>query len=382
MNTIGSLRANPRMREIAFLLTVATLVWFVGISFLASPADASQLTNISDTLDDSAPSVATIHTIDWTASSSITSLETIRFTFDPLAQSFNLAAVASSSITATGMTKVNAVGDCNAATDEVYINRIDTTADYIELRVCSGDTVVGPGAKQVVIGSTLLNSIINPASTGSYVVRIGGTQTDNGDTRVAIVPVVQMHAAVDTAFTFTIAGVASSTNVNGVDVSTTTVATPNYIGFGTLSVGTSSSAAQRLNVTTNAAYGFVVTVELDQRLTSSNSADIDLFANDSQLAVPGPWTAPTGVLGNETTYGHLGVTSEDATLTAGDEFGTALYAGNLLAPREVFMHNGPADGNTANIGSTTVAYRVQITALQEAANDYSARVIYVATPTF
>jgi hypothetical protein len=34
------------------------------------------------------------------------------------------------------------------------------------------------------------------------------------------------------------------------------------------------------------------------------------------------------------------------------------------------------------IGSTTVAYKVQITALQEAATDYTAQLMYIATPVF
>ena len=41
-----------------------------------------------------------------------------------------------------------------------------------------------------------------------------------------------------------------------------------------------------------------------------------------------------------------------------------------------------SDGSTANIGLTRVGYKIQIGALQEAANDYSNRITYVCTPTF
>jgi hypothetical protein len=44
-------------------------------------------------------------------------------------------------------------------------------------------------------------------------------------------------------------------------------------------------------------------------------------------------------------------------------------------------HNGPSDGLTADIGTTTVAYTVGITALQEA-GDYSNTLTYICTPTY
>jgi hypothetical protein len=34
------------------------------------------------------------------------------------------------------------------------------------------------------------------------------------------------------------------------------------------------------------------------------------------------------------------------------------------------------------VGSTTVAYKVEITSLQEAAKDYTATLTYIATPVF
>ena len=58
------------------------------------------------------------------------------------------------------------------------------------------------------------------------------------------------------------------------------------------------------------------------------------------------------------------------------------YVGNFDNPRGIFWHTGPSDGTTANIGSTTVAYTIQVGALQEAGNDYTNTLTYVATPTF
>ena len=201
---------------------------------------------------------------------------------------------------------------------------------------------------------------------------------------VAIVNQVTVTASVDTSFTFTVAGVASGQAVNSTTTSTTTTATA--IGFGTLSPGVIVTGAQDLTVTTNAQNGFIVTVNEDQNLLSSNGADIDLFKDGAATAVPVVWTAPANILGNENTYGHLGVTSDDSDLNAGEftSAGGNKWAGNFYATttRAIFSNTGPADGTTQNVGKARVGYQVQISALQEAATDYTNHLIYVATPVF
>jgi hypothetical protein len=152
--------------------------------------------------------------------------------------------------------------------------------------------------------------------------------------------------------------------------------------FATTTVGVPNTIAQTLSVTTNARNGFVVTVNADQRLTSATGADIDRFQNDTPPGSPAAWTSPTGTIAaTETGWGHEGITSEDDLNS--DEFGTNLWAGNFVGnARQVFSHNGPADGTTVSIGSTKVGYQIEISALQEAGNDYTQTLTYVATPTF
>ena len=48
----------------------------------------------------------------------------------------------------------------------------------------------------------------------------------------------------------------------------------------------------------------------------------------------------------------------------------------------VFNWNAPADGVTQNVGAAKVAFRIEISPLQAAANDYQNNLIYVATPVF
>jgi hypothetical protein len=63
-------------------------------------------------------------------------------------------------------------------------------------------------------------------------------------------------------------------------------------------------------------------------------------------------------------------------------FDAGEYIAASTSPRSIFSHTGPANGTTNDIGSTTVAYKVEITPLQEAAQDYNAVLTYIATPTF
>ena len=208
---------------------------------------------------------------------------------------------------------------------------------------------------------------------------LGGSAPESGQTRVAIVNNVTLTASVDTTFTFTVTGMATSSTVNGETL--TASSTPTVLAFGTLSPGVATVLGHQLNVTTNAKNGFSVTVQENQPPTSAIGANIDLFKDGATTSVPTAWTSPTNVLGQPNTYGHIGVTSADSDEGAGEFVGTK-YAGNFDQPRQLFSNPGPADGVTANQGSTTVAYKIQIGTLQEAANDYTNVLTYVATPTF
>jgi hypothetical protein len=63
----------------------------------------------------------------------------------------------------------------------------------------------------------------------------------------------------------------------------------------------------------------------------------------------------------------------------------AWYTGDFInTPVEVFYHNTPVEYSQGGmgVGSTTVAYKVEISNLQEAAKDYQATLTYIATPVF
>lgn len=375
---VASILSSP----VAMILIISTLLWATGAPLLMKRANALQVTNISDTLSDSDLGAASKHILRYTTASSTPAGGTIQFVFDPVGSAFTVAGptATTTQITATGMTVVTT---CGGGSDEVQLTtNYSAGSEGFTLTVCAGDTV--PAGSKTINYGTSTPIISNPAAAGSYRVTMVGSNGDFGETRVAIIDDVVVTASVDTSFTFTITGVATSTVVNGDTTTGSTTATA--IAFNTITPGPAGAKvmAQHLAVTTNAAFGFSVTVVEDQNLLSSTGADIDLFSNGTAIATPAAWSSPSNTLGSENTYGHIGVASEDSTLSAGDEFGSSLYAGNFQAgsPRQVFYHNGPADGTTADIGATNVAYKVEIASLQEAGTDYTNSLTYVATPVF
>ena len=257
-----------------------------------------------------------------------------------------------------------------------------------DITFTNGSAAVAAGSViEIQIGTNAdsgANQIINPGTTGTQEITITGSFDDTGAARVFIIDDVTVTAAVDTTFEFTVTGVASGqTNANGEAGTTDVTTTSTTIPWGTLAAGAAKVARQDLAVTTNATNGFTVTVWQDQNLTSAVGSDIDIFA-DGVDGAPAVWAAPSGTLGTEDTYGHQGITSADSTLSGGDTFDTAFYdaIGTQASPLEVFYHGDVADGSTADKGATELGFKVEITSLQEAADDYTQTLTYVATPTF
>lgn len=254
----------------------------------------------------------------------------------------------------------------------------------------TGNTVDCVAATAVAATSTkvTITSVNNPSAEGSYKIDIyhyddSDVLLERVQVRVYIIEDVLMTATVDATLTFTISGLNAGEVVNGVTCNATSTATSTP--FGTLSVTASTTVCQQLAVSTNADDGFTVTVEQDQELTSDSGSTINSFDNSPDgtgSTTPHSWAAPAGILDNYNTYGHMGLTSEDSTLSSGDVFGDALYVGfNGTDPVEVMYHNGPADGSTPDKGITQVAYTVEIMGLQEA-GDYENRLTYICTPTY
>lgn len=369
-----SKRADSASQVIATLLAIAVVLWAVGAHQFAQ---AANITNVSDTLSDSDTNALSNHTISFQAPSGVAAGEIITVTFPA---GFNMGSVAFGDIDLEidGVDATLAAAPSGAtwgATVSGQILSIESGTDTIG---AASTTVIKIGTNATA-GGAGTNQITNPGTAGSYELDIAGTMADSGHTRVAITDEVLVTATVDTTFSFTVAGLATSTTVNG--VSSTIAGTTTTIPFGTLTSGVAASVAQQLTVTSNAVNGFVVTVQQDQNLLSSTGADIDGFVNGAYTDTPTSWSAPTNVLGSENTYGHWGLTTNDSDLP-GTPFGNDEFVSASTSPRLIFEHDGSSDGTTQDVGQVEVLYQVEIGSLQEAADDYNTRLTYIATPTF
>ncbi len=369
-------------RVVAMLVATAVVVWSVGVF---NNAQAANLAVISNTLSDSDVGVLSNHTIQFTiptSSAGVIAGGTIVVTFPA---GFNVATSGivftdlDISVNGTDLTVVNGAPGATASYGFATSSQnVTLTSGSAAATITAGQVVrieIGTNANFPTNGA---NRVTNPSSVNSYEFAVTAGAADSGRTRVAIIDNVDVTAVVNTSFTFTVAGLATSTAVNGTSTTGSTTATA--IPFGVLTSGQIKTLAQRLNVTTNARNGFVVTVEQDANLQSSTGADIDGFTNGNYQNTPIAWTAPTNLIANENTWGHWGLTSDD-DLNA-SEFGSALFVAASTTPRQIFQHSGPSDGVTNDIGSTTVGYQIQISPLQEAGDDYNTILTYIATPTF
>ncbi len=337
---------------------------------------AGTLYGISDVLSTSAPGQSANHTLTFTTNSAIPQNDTIAIIFDPATNAFGgIGNITFGDIQFTGATLVTA---CVAGGNDVTFATSTTPgSEGIIFTVCPSNTVAS-GTKVIAINN---NRIVNPTSTQSYAIDVGGTMPDSGETRVAIIPAVTVQAAVATNFSFSILGIATGTVING--ATTTGASASTSMAFGTLSPNIPEVLGQELSVSTNAANGFAVTVHEDQDLTSGSGATIHLFDNGDATSTPIPWAAPSAIAANPATYGHIGVTTDDSLLNGGAYVGAKFVgAFNPTSTLTVFSNTGPGDGTTQNVGKADVAYEIEISGLQAAATDYSNNLIYVATPVF
>jgi len=338
------------------ILCVMAMVSLIATNGFISPARAASLTSISDKLSDSDRGVNATHTITFNTNTILTSGQYISIVLPP---EFSSGAV---------------VGNVTCPTDT------SATVTGTSTVICTaGGTPIATGTKVLTI-----TSVSNPTSIGSYLINATTRRVDNSVIEqaymmVAIVDNIDVSATVASTLQFVISPLDAGTTVNGFETNKTSATSS--LAFGVLTVGTSTVMGQALSVLTNADNGYAVTVEQDQNLTSNTNSDIDSFLNGTSSAPQG-WASPANTLDSEWTYGHFGFTTEDTDLAAGDTFGSDLWRGFAsTTPVEVMYHGGPSDGTAPDKGYTEVAYRIEVSPLQEA-GDYYNTLTYIATPIY
>ena len=371
-------RQVSMQRGIATLLALALVLW-AGGSHMFTKAEAANLTYVKDTLSDSDTGSVSDHTIEFLSPTGVAAGETIVITFPA---GFDLSAIDEGDIdlAIAGVDQTVAAAPSGATWGATVVGQVVTLE--------SGNGTIGSNATATITIGTDPHvtggdaQITNPG-LGSYSITIAAGASDNGTAMVAIVDNVLVTAEVDTTLTFTVNGTSTGVTVNGSGTTTATTTTSNTLPFGTLVSGTSKTLGQDLTVATNARNGYVVTVEQDQNLLSSTGADIDGFIDGGYDDTPTAWVRPSNDINDENTWGHWGLTSTDSTLLgAGADFGSDEWVAASTTPRAIMAHNGPSDGATELIGRATIGYQIEISALQEAGDDYSTTLTYIATPTF
>ena len=370
--TVGILQA------VAMTVGLALFLWSTGLPTLFRTAEAASITSASDTLSNSAPSLATNHTIAFITPNGMTAGQSIAITFAPEftlpslgVEDFDLTASGTSQTldgsNGSGIWGVSTSSQTITFTSPSNVGQASSTAIVIYI----GDNASTSGSGN--------DQIVNPSATTSYAIDIGGSMPDSGQVRVAIVSEVLVSASVDTSLTFTVSGVNSSSTVNGSPTTTAATTTYNTLPFGTLGINSSKTLAHDLLITTNASQGYTVTVRQTGPLQSTTGATIDGFIDGSDTNTPTAWTSPTAVVTDTDTYGHWGITSSDTNIIArsGSNFTSNTWVAPSTTPIAIMGHNGPVLATTTRIG-----YQAEISALQEAGDDYETEIRYIATPVF
>jgi hypothetical protein len=363
------------LQVIATIVGAALLLWSTGFPLAIRSAEAGSITNASDTLSDSDLGVGSNHTIQFTTGNGAVSGETIVLTFPTDVNEFVIPNLDADDIDVTVNGNEITLADNPSGTTWGVATTTSTitftTSTTSGATIASSSVVVIEIGTNATFGATGDTQIINPSDPDSYEITLSGTIQDSGAFRVVILDDVVVTASVATNFTFTVGGVDSGLGVNGTTTTGTTTATS--VPFLQLSNGVVKTLAQDITVTTNASEGFAVTVfQGPTGFSSTVGADIDGFIDGAYTDTPSAWVSPSANPTNENTWGHWGLTSED-----GDLFGSNLWVSPSTTPRTVFSHN-----DVVNASTTRVGYQVEISALQEAGNDYQAVLTYVATPVF
>jgi hypothetical protein len=379
---IHTARTVRTLQAVAMTVGIALFLWSTGLPTLFRFAEAASITDASDTLENSAPSQGSNHTIAFETPSGLAIGETIRLTFPG---TFTLGLLDEDDVDIL----INGLSSSTAAAAGAGVWGVATTTTTITFTTPTNMGVASDTPITIRIGTNAVDfgtgatRITNPSATTSYPITIDGTMQDSGEVRVAIVDEVTVSASVNTSLTFTVSGVASGSSVNGSPTTTATGTTPTTLPFETLDTnGTSKTLAHDLAVTTNATNGYTVTVEQTGDLQSTTGATIDGFIDGAYTTTPSLWQAPGRLIADPDTYGHWGLTSTDGTTTRSAEFSANTWVSGSTTPIVVMGHDGPSDGSTAGIGAARIGYQIQITPMQEAGDDYTTQLRYIVTPTF
>lgn len=228
-----------------------------------------------------------------------------------------------------------------------------------------------PAAAGAGAASYTLNNVTNPTAAGSYYVRVQtytaddatGTANDYGGLAFSISERINISAEVPPYLLF-----CTGVTISGLDCST---ASGDYLNFGNLSAGKSSSSQSQMLVATNADNGYGITVN-GSTLTSGNNVITALTSSD----VSRPGTSQFGI--------NLRANSDPAVgaEVVGPGSGSPLAPYNV--PDRYVFHSGDVVAQTTGVEDYrkyTVSYLINISK-DQAPGVYVSTMSYVAGANF
>ncbi|MDA3840424.1 MAG: hypothetical protein PF572_05005 [Patescibacteria group bacterium] len=346
------------MKKLRKVLTLIVVFSMMSSYAYIPMVQAASLSAVSDTISTSAPTTLANHTVGFTTGVDLD---------------------------AGGYVEVEVPATFgNVLVDNITCPATATTTKSVQSTEIARCTFTG-----VLASSTpytfLVDAVTNPTA-GIYDIEVRtylstDVLQESSIVKIAIIDTVTVTAHVDSTLTFAVAGVDAGQTVNGDTITATSTATTTP--FGDILPGTQYVVGQQLGVTTNASAGFQVTVTQNDDFRTAAGAIIDSFVEGSATTTPTDWASPTGDLADITTWGHIGVATDDSDgLNGVVNYTNGFYTGLSVGTSSVIMaHDGPSSSGTADKGLSNIAYSVEIDALQEA-GDYSTTLTYIATPTY
>lgn len=353
------LLSNVRSRMRAAMVITATGVMVFGN---VASASAASLTSVSLELSDPRPDETAVSYTLNAAGFSGTLVRCLEVEFDTASDG--------SGGMPSGMVLTGATSSANTINGTLATDVVDNANGLFQFTNATG-------AASSASGAVTVDDITNPDSEDEFFAIVttytdvscsGGNEVDTATIAWVTKNGEPVQLVIEPSLNFVCNAVASAETVNG---ATTTVATgASGVDYAsTVTAAANGISAHDLDVTTNAAGGYVVYIRHAQDFQNSGSDVIDAHAGTN--------TAPTSfsAAGTES----WGYTTEDITLTTGtaDRFDSGNWAG-FTTTNEPVIDNVAA---TAGTDTTRVGHQVGI-ANTTPAGVYNTEIIYTIVATY
>ena len=372
------------------VVLIVSLLALTGVFIFTkqNTVNAAALTDLSDTLNQSAPTATSNHTIVFTTPTGVAAGETITVTFDSAFSTssgldFNDMDLSGDVSGEKTLANVASGATWGATTSgDIVVQFTSSSGTFTAGEVITIE--IGDNATEGATGDSYITNPTKSAAAGIadiYTVAIAGTQTDSGDMLIAIVEGVAVSVTIDESLTFivtsTLGTTCDSTFADVTEINTTASTVP----FGAQSSpNTFIHGCQDLSVSTNASSGYAVVAQTDTSLKSgSNLINSGICDGTCTETATDTWGDANN---NGFAYSSTGT---DSVITSTGDYRTFACIGatttDCLPGGGETAQNVMTNAAPVNNSTMTLEYKLSFSGTQ-AAGTYSNTVTYIATPTF